>query len=142
MRETNSGNIAITIIPQANGVFVCEVTPALEGRIGPTERFHGQNRKHAIAIALENLARAFRTDAESEQKIEWEPVPGSTSGKENDQRFHVILHYERVTEEVSKFDALHNTLLGNRVVENAEISIIQIDPELPIVPLQRLHQDD
>jgi len=42
------------------------------------------------------------------------------------------LHYERVAEEESKFEAMHNTLLGNTVVENAEISIIQVDPELPI----------
>jgi hypothetical protein len=43
----------------------------------------------------------------------------------------VILHYERLVEDESKFDAAHNTLLGNTVVENAELTIIQVDPDLP-----------
>jgi len=63
-------------------------------------------------------------------------VDRSTSGKGIDKRFHVILHYERVAEEESKFEALENTLMGNTVVENAEISIIQVDPDLPIEPLE------
>jgi hypothetical protein len=134
---SNSGTIAITVIPQANGRYDCEVTPSLEGRIGPAMRFCGQNPKHAIAVALENLARAYRTEAETEQQIDGEAVSPSTSGKVAKKRFHVILHYERVAEEESKFDALENSLLGNTVVENAEISIIQVDPDLSIQPLAR-----
>jgi hypothetical protein len=134
---SDSGNIAVTIIPQADGRYLCEVTPSLQGRTGPTTSYHGQSPKHAVAIALEHLARKFRMEAEAEQQIDWEAVDRSPSGTVNERRFHVILHYERVAEEETKFDAMHNTLLGNTVVENAEISIIQVDPEVPITPLQR-----
>jgi hypothetical protein len=51
-------------------------------------------------------------------------------------RFHVILHYERVAEDESKFDAMVNAQTGNTVMENAEISIIQVDLNLPIEHLQ------
>jgi hypothetical protein len=95
----NSGNIAITVIPQANGRYVCEATSSLEGRSGPTMRFHGQNPKHAIAVTLENLARTFRIEAEAEQHLDWDAVDRSPSGTVNEKRFHVILHYERVAEE-------------------------------------------
>jgi hypothetical protein len=75
-------------------------------------------------------------EAEAEQQVDWEAVDRSPSGKVNEKRFHVILHYERVAEEESKFDATLNTQLGNTVVENAEIVLIQVDPALPIEPLE------
>ena len=137
---SNSGNIAITVIPQATDRFICEVTLSLEGRTGPTRTFHGQNPKHVIAIALENLARGFRMEAEAEQNIDWDAVDRSPSGQVNEKRFHVILHYERVAGEESKFEAMVNTQTGNTVVENAEISIIQVDPDLPIEPLETSHK--
>jgi hypothetical protein len=132
MSNPNSGSIAISVFPQANGCSVCEVTPTLEGRTARTERFLGANPKHAIAIALENLARTFRMEAEAEQKIAWNAVKRSTSGQTLDERFHVILHDERVAWEESKFEAIHNTRLGNTVVENAEFTAIRVDPDLPI----------
>jgi hypothetical protein len=137
---SNSGNIAITVVPQANGRSICQVTPSLEGRTSPTKSFHGQTPKHAIAIALENLARKFRIEAEAEQNVDWEAVDRSSSGKLSEKRFHVILHYERVVEEESKFEAMVNTQMGNTVVENAEISIIQVDPDLSVEPLERWHK--
>jgi phosphoribosylformylglycinamidine (FGAM) synthase PurS component len=137
MPQTHSGNIAITVIQQANGQYVCELTSSLESRTSPKQSFHGQNAKHAIAIALENVARAIRLEAEEEQNIDWEGVDRSSSGKIIEKRFHVILHYEHVAAEESKFDAMQNTMLGNTVVENAEMSIIQVDTDLPIEPLKR-----
>jgi hypothetical protein len=137
---SGSGFIAIAVTPQAQGRYLCEVTPSLEGWTGSTERFHGQSPKHAVAIALERLARVFRREAEAEQNIAWEAVERSPSGKVNEKRFHVILHYERIAQEESKFDALVNTQMGNTVVENAEISIIQVDPDLPIGLLERGHE--
>ncbi len=137
-----SGNIAVTIVPQSAGRYACEVTPTLDGRTGPTKTFHGQSAKHAIAIALEGLARSFRKEAEAEQDIDWEAVERSPAGKVVEKRFHVILHYERVAEEESKFDAFHNTLLGNTVVENAEIAIIQVDPYLPIDSFRRKYEPE
>jgi hypothetical protein len=134
-------NIAITVIPQADGRYICEVTPSLKERTSPTKRIHGQNPKHAIAIALEQVARTLRMEVEAEQNIDWEAVDRSPTGQVNRKRFHVILHYERVAEEESKFEAMVNTQMGNAVVENAEISIIEIDPDLPIEPLAKWHRE-
>jgi phosphoribosylformylglycinamidine (FGAM) synthase PurS component len=131
MSQTNSGGIAIHVIPQTSGGWVCEITLALAGRNGATERFHGQTSKHAIALALEELARKFRKEAEAEQDLDWEAVDRTASGEVVNKRFHVILHYERVCREESKFEAMTNTLLGNTVIENAELAIIQVDPGLP-----------
>ncbi|BCL39736.1 hypothetical protein NSMS1_61830 (plasmid) [Nostoc sp. MS1] len=47
----------------------------------------------------------------------------------------VILHYERIRKAESKFDALQDTLLGNAVVENAKVNLIEIDNDLPIQPI-------
>src|SRR5207244_7592356 len=97
----------------------------------------GQSRSHAIALAVEDLARDFRLQAEAEQNGDWEAVERSRSGKAIERRFHVIVHYETVIEEESKFEAHVETLMGNTVVENAEVSIIQIDPKLLIEPWER-----
>ena len=35
------------------------------------------------------------------------------------------------------FEALHSTLLGNTVVENAEVTIIQVDPDFPKLAWKR-----
>jgi hypothetical protein len=131
MSQARSGNIAVTVLPQAAGGWVCEVTTSLAGGAGPTKCFHGQSASHALAHALEDLARMFRKEAEAEQNVDWDVVERATSGEVVNRRFHVILHYERVAEEESKFEALTNTLLGNTVVENAEIAIIQVDADLP-----------
>jgi phosphoribosylformylglycinamidine (FGAM) synthase PurS component len=42
------------------------------------------------------------------------------------------LHYERIAKDESKFEAMHNTMLGNTVVENAKISVIEIEPDIEI----------
>ena len=131
MRERTSGTIAVIVIPQANGRYVCEATPTLAGGTGKTKAFHGQTANHAIANALEDLARALRAKVEAGQNVDWDAVDRSPSGEVIGKRFHVILHYERLVEDESKFEAMHNTLLGNTVVENAELTIIQVDPDLP-----------
>ena len=138
--EVGSGNIAVTIIPQANGRCVCEVAPSLGGQTGPSARYHGQNPKHAIAIALENLARKFRMESEAEQKVDWLAVDCCPLGDAIEKRFHVILHYERLIEEESKINAHLHTCLGNTVINFAEMSIIQVDPDLEIEPLSKLHK--
>lgn len=131
----NSGNIAVTITSQANGSYCCEITPSLEGCTRPMAEYYGQSPKHALAIALEYLAQDLMSQAEADQDLDWDAVDRSSSGTVVEKCFHVILHYERVDTAESKFEALHNTLLGNTVVENAAKSIIQIDPHLPITPL-------
>ena len=67
----------------------------------------------SVRRAEENLARTFRMEAEAEQNIDWDAVDRSPSGKVDEKRFHVILHYERVAEEESKFEAMVNTQMGN-----------------------------
>jgi hypothetical protein len=126
-----SGSIAVAVIRQANGRFICKVTPTLPGGSSKTKAFHGQTANHAIANALEDLARALRAEVEAEQQVDWDAVDRSPSGEVIEKRFHVILHYERLVEDESKFEALHNTILGNTVVENAEVTIIQVDPKSP-----------
>jgi hypothetical protein len=127
----SSGSIVVTVIPQANGRYVCEVTPNLPGGTGTTKAFHGQTANHAIACALEDLARALRVEVEAGQNVAWDAVDRSPSGKVEEQRFHVILHYEGLVDEESKFEAMHNTVLGNTVTENAEVTVIQVDPDFP-----------
>ncbi|MBE9096907.1 hypothetical protein IQ252_24100 [Tychonema sp. LEGE 07203] len=61
----------------------------------------------------------------------------SDSGEPIEKRYHVILHYERIAKDESKFEAMHNTMMGNTVVENAKISIIEIAPDIEIGPLER-----
>ncbi|MEA5579379.1 hypothetical protein [Anabaena sp. UHCC 0451] len=97
----------------------------------------GVNKEHAIAIALEQLADEYRRIAEERQNIDWETVERSDSGEPIAKHYHVILHYERIAEEESKFEAMHNTIMGNTVVENAKITVIEIDPSIPIDPLTR-----
>ena len=126
--SVNSGNIAVSIIP-SDGGYVCELAPSFGAEAEPTQRAIGQSPSHAIAIALEKLARAYRMQAETEQNIDWETGPA--------RRFHVILHYEWIGEEETKFNALENTLLGNTVVENAETTIIQVDANVPVECLKR-----
>lgn len=94
--------------------------------------FYGQTKEHAIAIALENLASRYRQQAEESQNIDSLAVEISDSGEPIEKRYHVILHYERIAKDESKFEAMHNTMLGNTVVENAKISIIEIDPDIEI----------
>jgi hypothetical protein len=61
----------------------------------------------------------------------------SDSGEPIEQLYHVILHYEEIIEAECKFDAAHNIRMGNTVVENAKIAVIEISPDLEIEPLER-----
>ena len=80
MGEGSSGSIAVFVIPQANGLYVCKVKPTLPGGPCKTKSFHGQTANHAIANALEDLARALRVEVESGQNVDWEAVDRSPSG--------------------------------------------------------------
>ncbi|WP_221643802.1 hypothetical protein [Nostoc sp. UCD121] len=56
----------------------------------------------------------------------------SESGEAIQKHYHVILHYERVGKAESKFEAMQDTLMGNTVVENAKVTLIEIDTNLPV----------
>ncbi|TAG94787.1 MAG: hypothetical protein EAZ09_10110 [Oscillatoriales cyanobacterium] len=60
----------------------------------------------------------------------------SISGEPINQYYHVILHYEEIAEAESKFEAVHNAMMGNTVIENARISAIEISPDIEIEPLE------
>ena len=114
MSETNpeqiNGNITITLQPQDNG----------------------QNKEHAIAIALETLASEYRQIAEQQQHIDWDERSYDEFDEPILKQYHVILHYERIAEEECKFEALHNTIVGNTAVEYAKITLVEIEPDLPV----------
>jgi hypothetical protein len=48
-----------------------------------------------------------------------------------------MLHYESTITALSKFEAMHDTMMGNTVVENAKTTVIEISPDLPITLLER-----
>lgn len=51
--------------------------------------------------------------------------------------FHVTVHFEGIFKDESKFEAIHNTLVGNTVVENAMVTAISIDPGLQVNGAER-----
>ena len=132
-----TGAISITVLPQNNGQYVCQVLSSLSDRSQDYIDFYGQTKEHAIANALEQLALDYRSSAEDSQNIDALAVELSDSGAPIEKHYHVILHYERITEAESKFEATHETILGNTVVEDALISVIEISPDLQINPLTR-----
>lgn len=110
-------NLALKVEANENQAFVCQIDSNASD-LPLSSVAEGQTPEHAIAIALEQLAEQYRNMAESNELI-------SKEGQKT--RYHVILHYERVVIEDSKFDALHNILMGNVVVENAKRWAIEID---------------
>jgi hypothetical protein len=124
-------SIQISTMSQDNGHIICELTnPA-----GAPIRAYGQTPEHAIACALEQLADQYRELAEAQQNPDWDAVEQSESGEPIDREFHVILHYESTITTSCKFEAMHDTIMGNTVVENAKITVIEISPDLPIESL-------
>jgi hypothetical protein len=70
-------------------------------------------------------------------KIDWNLVETSESREPVIKHYHVLIHYERTIEAESKFEAMHNTITGNTVIENAKITVIEIAPDLPVETLKR-----
>ncbi|GBE90956.1 hypothetical protein [Nostoc cycadae] len=132
-----TGTIAIALQPQDNGQYICQLSSSLSDSPRENIQCYGQTKEHAIAIALEQLADEYRRIAEERQNIAWDTVERAGSGEPITKHYHIILHYERIAEEESKFDAMHNTIMGNTVVENANITVIEIDPDILIEPLTR-----
>jgi hypothetical protein len=135
--EQITGTISIAVLPQNNGQYVCQISSSLGDRSSDCTRFYGQTKEHAIANALEKLADDYRQRAEDNQNIDSLAVERSDSGEPIEKHYHVILHYERIAEAESKFEAMHDTILGNTMVENAKISVIEISPDIQINPLTR-----
>ncbi len=129
-----SKTVTINVLSDDNGRYLCQISPSVD-QPSHEIRCYGQSEEHAIAIALEQLASQYRQIAEQNQNTDWEAVERSASGEPIEKRYHVILHYERIIKAESKFEALQDTLLGNTVVENATVTLIEIDVNLPVQPL-------
>jgi phosphoribosylformylglycinamidine (FGAM) synthase PurS component len=126
-------NMTIAILPQDNGQILCELSsPAGEPILS-----YGQTPEHAIACVLEQLADQYRQIAQAQQNPDWHTVEESESGEPIEKQYHVMLHYESSITASCKFEAMHDTLMGNTVVENAKITVIEISSDLPIAPLRR-----
>ncbi len=65
-----NGTIAIEVLPQSNGQYLCQISSSLSDRPDDSTNFYGQTKEHAIAIALENLADEYRQKAEESQNID------------------------------------------------------------------------
>ena len=125
------GNIEINILPQSSGDYCCKLASTLTDSPVFLQTSHGQSADHAIAIALERLAQAYRERAEEQQNLAPLAVERSPSGEVIEKRYHVVVHFEDVLMEESKFEASHSTMLGNTIIENAKINIYEISPDLP-----------
>lgn len=134
-----NGVISVDVQPHVDGHYVCQLSTTfgvgkdtrLENQVDQVSCY-GQTKEHAIAIALERLAANYRRIIEEEQRGDWLEVERSESGQIIYKQHHVILHYECLIEAESKFEAMHGTVMGNAVVENAKITVIEIDPDLQI----------
>jgi hypothetical protein len=87
---------SITVRPQVNGQYFCQLSSTLSDSSKADIQCHGQTKEHAMAIALENLASKYRRMAEESQNIDSLAVERTESGEAIDKRYHVMLHYECV----------------------------------------------
>jgi 3-hydroxy-3-methylglutaryl CoA synthase len=92
-----TGTISITVLPQDNGQYVCQISSFLGARSNDCTRFYGQTKEHAIANALEQLADDYRQQAEDSQDIDSLAVELPDSGTPIEKHYHVILHTEFFT---------------------------------------------
>jgi hypothetical protein len=122
--------LSMTVLPQANGQYACQMSSSL-GDDEEDIQCYGQTQEHAIAIALEQLAGKYREMAEEQQNIEWDVVERTETGKPIEKQYHVVLHYEAIMKAESKFWAKYDVIVGNTVVENAKVIVIEIANDLP-----------
>ena len=132
-----TGSISITALPQENGRYLCQISPSLSDQARPGQVFYGQTKDHAVAVALEHLADQFREAAEASQKQESVSSDVEAAEQPQERLYHVILHYEGTIKAESRFDALHDTRMGNTVVENAKSVAIEISPDAEQQVLQQ-----
>ncbi|MEM9215271.1 MAG: hypothetical protein AAGD25_13090 [Cyanobacteria bacterium P01_F01_bin.150] len=123
-----TGNFPIELQQLDNGQYSCQLGLAFENDTESGVQCYGQTADHALANALEHLAAHYRQRTENQQNL-------NCTDEARKGHFHVILHYERIAENETVWESSFNTIIGNTVVENAQISVIEIQPTLPINPL-------
>ncbi|WP_248277318.1 MULTISPECIES: hypothetical protein [Brasilonema] len=80
-----TGTITITVLPQDNGHYICQMSPDLGDFSQENLQCYGQTKEHAIAIALEQLASEYRQMAQERQNIDWDTVERLDSLRANCQ---------------------------------------------------------
>ncbi len=129
--NTITSTITMNVHTNDQGQFVCQMSSVLDPPRADTTCY-GQTAEHAIAITLEQLASSYREMVELEQNRDLDAVEFSETGKPIKKRYHIVLHYENIRETKSKFHALEETILGNSVIEDGTISLIEINKNLPV----------
>ena len=130
--------LTITVTLENNSYYLCQLSNPLQDPSKNTISCYGQTQEHSIAIALEQLADQYRQIAEDQQNIDMLTVERSADGEAISKLYHVILHYECTIDAESKFEAMHDTIMGNTVVENGKITVIEVDKNLPIADILKL----
>lgn len=142
MFETNpkliSENLSINVTLEDNGYYLCHLSNPLPDPSQNTINCYGQTQEHAIAIALEQLADWYRQIAEDQQNVDMLTVERSPDGEAISKLYHVTLHFECTIDAESKFQAMHDTIMGNTVVENGKISVIGVSEDLPFTDILEL----
>jgi hypothetical protein len=149
-RSEITGALGITVLAKETGKYVCQLSRSLKARGMPSIDgapvtdilCDGQTPEHALAIALEQLAAEYRQKAEERQNIDWDAMEKTASGEVINKPFHVTVHFECIFQDKSKFEAMQNTLMGNTVVENAEVTVIAVDPTLQVAQAKRWIDDE
>jgi hypothetical protein len=141
-----AGSLEIMVTPKDDGLYVCRLSrlPEVPATGAPLTDIlcDGQTPEHALAIGLEQLAAEYRRLAEESQAIPDLAVERTAAGDAIEKYFHVTVHFEAISKDESKFEAIHNTLIGNTVVENAQVTVISINSALQIAQAESWIDDD
>jgi hypothetical protein len=141
-----AGSLEIMVAPKDDGLYVCRLSRSPQMQVTGSSladiTCDGQTPEHALAIGLEQLAAECRRLAEESQAIPTLAVEKTAAGDVIEKYFHVTVHFEGILRDESKFEVIHNTLIGNKVVENAEVTAIAIDPTLQVAQAERWINDD
>ncbi|PZV15466.1 MAG: hypothetical protein DCF20_10310 [Pseudanabaena sp.] len=133
-----SENLSITVTLENKGYYLCHLSNPLPDPSQNPINCYGQTQEHAIAIALEQLAEQYRQIAEEQQNIDMLTVAQSPDGEAISKLYHVTLHFECTIDAESKFEAMHDTIMGNTVVENGKITVIEVSKDLPFTDVLEL----
>jgi phosphoribosylformylglycinamidine (FGAM) synthase PurS component len=133
-----SEKLFITVTLENNDYYLCQLSNPLPDLSQNNISCYGQTQEHAIAIALEQLAEKYRLIAEEQQNVDMLTVERSADGEVINKLYHVTLHFECTIDAESKFEAMHNTIMGNTVVENSKITVIEVAEDLPFADILEL----
>jgi hypothetical protein len=113
-----AGSLEIMVAPKDDGLYVCRLSRSSQMQVTGSSLADivcdGQTPEHALAIGLEQLAAEYRRLAEESQAIPNLAVEKTATGDVIEKYFHVTVHFEGILRNESKFEVIHNTLVGNK----------------------------